>query len=270
MNINYKKLNGNTLKLIACISMLVDHITAGIMIPVVRDGLYTGYLSNTELNTIYKILRAAGRIAFPIFCYLLVEGFIHTKNRVKYARNLLIFGIISEPFFQVCLKVKEDRFNPDMIQVLTLNRDILFDTCNVFFTLFIGLIVIWIIDTIQDKYGQIMLGNAANIKSLVPSAIVVGAGAYLAQYIHSDYRWYGVCLITLFYLLRDYEPLNLIAGYLFIMNLSNEYWSFPGFLLLLCYNKKRGKRLGRLKYLFYIFYPVHLILIYLFRCYFYG
>ena len=64
-----KKLNGNLLKLIACFTMLIDHATAGIMLPMIRDGLYAGGLTNHELNLIYKILRGIGRTAFPIFCF---------------------------------------------------------------------------------------------------------------------------------------------------------------------------------------------------------
>ena len=63
INASCRKINGNTLKLIACIIMLIDHLTAGIMIPVVREGLYQGSLSTEELNLIYKILRGIGRSA---------------------------------------------------------------------------------------------------------------------------------------------------------------------------------------------------------------
>lgn len=282
INANCKKINGNTLKLIACIIMLIDHLTAGIMIPVVREGLYQGSLSTEELNLIYKILRGVGRSAFPIFCFLLVEGFIYTGNRKKYAGSLLFFGIISEIFYDLTFKIKVDRFNLNIPLVLEENKDILFNACNVYFTLFIALLVIWGIEKIQEKFGPISAISAMagltpassegsfSLLSLILSGGIAAAGAVLAQYIHSDYRWYGVLLIVIFYLLRNYEPLNLLAGYLFIMNQSTEYWAFPAFILLLFYNKKRGKRLGRLKYLFYIFYPVHIAIIYLVRCIIYG
>ena len=68
-----KKISGNTLKLIACITMFIDHVTAGIMLPVVREGLYPDSVSFDTLNIIYKILRGIGRNSFPIFCFLLVE-----------------------------------------------------------------------------------------------------------------------------------------------------------------------------------------------------
>lgn len=257
--------------------MLIDHATAGIMIPMVRDGLYNGGMSNAELNTIYKFLRGVGRSAFPIFCFLLVEGFIHTKNRLRYAISLLVFGIISEPFFDLTLYSTTDRYNPNFISVLQQNAYLIHQHQNVYFTLLIGLLVIWSIDTIQSNYGQILpISNSSdmslvrvngnfNIISLLFSAVAVASGAYLAQTMHTDYRWYGVLLIAIFYVFKDFGPLTLLASYLFLCNFSTEYLAFPAFILLLFYNQKRGKRLGRLKYCFYFFYPVHLLVIYYVR-----
>ena len=142
----FKKINGNTLKIIACITMLIDHLTAGIMLPVVRNGLYSGDLTANELNTIYIILRGIGRIAFPIFCFLLVEGFIHTRSRLRYALSLLLFGIISEIPFDLIFYAEEEIFNINIIEALEANSYLLNYQCNVFFTLLIGLLVIWAID----------------------------------------------------------------------------------------------------------------------------
>ena len=157
------------------------------------------------------------------------------------------------------------------------NKYLWFEHQNVYFTLLIGLLVIWAIDTIQSLYGPILpisniydpklatVDGNLNLISFLLSAVVAASGAYLAQYIHADYRWWGVTLIVIFYLMKDFDILGLAAGYLFISNLSTEYWCFPAFILLLFYNKKRGKRLGRLKYCFYFFYPVHLLMIYYIR-----
>jgi hypothetical protein len=277
-----KKLNGNLLKLIACFTMLIDHTTAGIMLPMIRDGLYAGGLTNHELNLIYKILRGIGRTAFPIFCFLIVEGFFHTKSRLKYALNLLLFGIISEPFFDLTLYAKADKYDFNIIKVLTANSDILISHQNVYFTLLIGLLVIWGIETIQTRFGRILplsdpmdmnlatVDGNINFISLILSGALAAGCAYLAQRLHTDYRWWGVTLIVIFYLLRDFGVLSLLGGYLFISNLGTEYLSFPAFILLLFYNKKRGKRLGRLKYCFYFFYPVHLLVIHLIRCLLFG
>ena len=99
-------LTGNTLKLIAIFTMLIDHIGAAV--------IEAGILSSNDMARMMAILetergmqwyladivlRLIGRLAFPIFCFLLVEGFTHTGNEAKYARNLLLFALISEiPF----------------------------------------------------------------------------------------------------------------------------------------------------------------------------
>ena len=91
----FRVLSGSALKLIAIILMLIDH--TGVMI------LYNYPPANAILFSFggvdyswYRIFRDIGRAAFPIFCFLLVEGFLHTHNRRKYGRNLFLFACISE------------------------------------------------------------------------------------------------------------------------------------------------------------------------------
>lgn len=91
----FQILSGSALKLLACILMLIDH--TGVLIlanwkPALRV-LFT--IGSTEI-TWYRIVRDIGRSAFPIFCFLLIEGFLHTRNRRKYGQNLLLFALISE------------------------------------------------------------------------------------------------------------------------------------------------------------------------------
>ena len=264
---NVKRINGNTLKVIACISMLIDHITAGIMLPMVRHRLYPDYIEFETINTIYKILRGIGRTAFPIFCFLLVEGFMHTKNRLRYFLGLLIFGLISEPLFDICFYCRQEVFNINPVEVLTSNKDTLMDHCNVYFTLIIGLLVMW---GMEISISFVKRNNLSIQISYLMSAVVAGAGILVAEALHTDYHGYGVALISILYLLKDYAPINLLAGFLFISNMGTEYLSFPGFILMYFYNKKRGRKLGSFKYLFYGFYPVHILLIYFFRCLIFG
>ncbi len=262
-----KKINGNTLKLIACITMFIDHATAGIMLPVVRAGFYPDSIPFDTLNIIYKILRGIGRNSFPIFCFLLVEGFVHTKNRLRYALSLLIFGFISEPFFDVCFYAEEDLFNINIFSVMEQNRDLLTEKCNVYFTLFIGLLVIWgtekVMELVRKSSGNIIISYALAI-------VIAGAGIYVAEFLNTDYHGYGVFLIFVFYILRNFSPVNLIGAYLSIISLGTEYLALPSFGILYFYNQKRGRSLGRLKYLFYAFYPAHLAFIILLRCLIYG
>lgn len=262
-----KLLNGNTLKIIACITMFIDHATAGIMIPVSRNGLFPGSYTYATLNMYYRILRGIGRVAFPVFCFLLVEGFIHTKNRLRYALSLLIFGLISEIFYDVTFFAETEEFNINIFEVLKANSAILADHCNVYFTLFIGLLVIWAVDRSFYLYRELRLPI---FLSYILSAAAIATGIVVAELLHTDYHGFGVGLIAILYILRLYSPVNLIAGYLSICTLSTEYLSFTGFILLAFYNGKRGRNLGLLKYAFYAFYPVHIYLIYVLRCLLYG
>ena len=73
-----KGLSGSALKIIAIVTMLIDHIAATVIIRILKFGGY-----NDGLYQLYRVMRNIGRIAFPIFCFLLVEGFMHTRDREK-------------------------------------------------------------------------------------------------------------------------------------------------------------------------------------------
>ena len=98
-------LSGTALKYIACITMLIDHIgasciEAGILLPALAAGAAScGGIPVSTLLAADRVLRYIGRLAFPIFCFLAVEGFLHTHDVKKYVRRLLLFGLVSEvPF----------------------------------------------------------------------------------------------------------------------------------------------------------------------------
>lgn len=263
----FKRINGHMLKLIACISMLIDHIAAGLLLPVIKNKLYPEGYTFEQLSELYKVMRALGRTAFPIFCFLLVEGFVHTRNRLRYALSLLIFGLISEPFFDATFFAKKDIFNLNIIELLVTNKNILQDRCNVYFTLLLGFLTIWAADT-AIKYLKKSHYSAITYYSV--SIIVCLCGIWVAERMHTDYHGYGIALIFVFYMTREIEIVNLLSGYLAISTLGTEYLAYPGFILMLFYNKKRGRKLGAFKYLFYAFYPVHIGIIFFFRCVLFG
>ncbi|SFB76344.1 TraX family protein [Butyrivibrio sp. YAB3001] len=269
MNIDsrIKKINGNLLKIVACISMLVDHMAAGVMLPVVRYRVYNGSLSIDQLNDIYKFLRKFGRTAFPIYCFLLVEGFFHTKSRRKYALSLLIFGLISEIPFDISLFAEKEVFNPNLLEVVKANSFLLMDQCNVYATLFVGLLTIWCLDFITNYVREKNLSDVIAYWLYIPT---IALGCLICIKANTDYDAYGILLISIFYLLYKHDYLRLIAAYLFISQLSIEYAAFPGFILMALYNKKRGRNLGKFKYFFYLFYPLHLLAIHFIRCMMYS
>lgn len=230
---SYQKLSAGTLKIIAIITMLIDHFAAG-----VYAGLYTsGYLLEKGMADnavwIYNTCRNIGRFAFPIFCFLLVEGFFYTKSRLKYLRNLVIFALVSEAPFDLLLMNGMD-----------------IEGQNVFFTLAIALGTIWGVEAVREKLKEKMAENyAAQIGIIV-------SGCLLAYFFNTDYSFYGVVLVLIFYYYRHSRILACIIGYIWF---TFEPWCFPAFIALLFYNGKRG--IG-LKYFFYTFYPAHLLLLY--------
>ena len=231
-------ISGSTLKIIALITMLIDH--AGVCLVESRVNFATmNYLFGTFIYSkdptamAYIIMRSIGRMAFPIFCFLLVEGFRHTKDIKKYAIRLLIFAFISEVPFDLALQYGR----------------VGLEYQNIFFTLFIGLITIYLMDMYRDKR--------------VLAVVIFITGCYLAHVFRTDYGYNGIVAIALFYLARDSKIKQVFAnliGFLFeITHWGMAYLSIP-FIYL--YNGKRGINL---KYIFYIFYPAHLLILYLIK-----
>lgn len=229
-NSKYRFLSGGALKIIAVLTMLTDHIGAALLGPYLMYGQLSPE-SYEALHRVYRVLRNAGRTAFPVFCFLLVEGCLHTRDKRKYALRLLGFSVLSEAPFDLAVFGK-----------LTLASQ------NVFFTLLIGLLVVWGMQ-IAERMGRGSLPAAA------AQAAVLAVGAGAAAALHTDYGAAGVILIAVLYLCRGSLVMAGIAGYLVFLW---EAWSFPGFLAIQFYNGKRG--IG-LKYFFYLFYPLHLLIL---------
>ena len=230
----YQKLNTLHLKVIAYVTMLIDHFALAVIYNAILVPSFP-LKKGTDMYTLYlfyRFLRGVGRTAFPIFCFLIVEGFFHTRSRAKYAVRLLIFGIVSEVPFDLAIFRKY--YYPEYQ--------------NVFFTLLLGLLLIWEWEHFKNKwYIQIPLA---------------GILIYAAEFFNTDYGWLGVLLIFIFYLLHEWRTPQVFFG---IFPLSNEVPAvLVGYLLLLLYNGKRGRFP---KYLGYAIYPVHLLLFYLLSVY---
>lgn len=122
-------LSGNALKVIAVITMLIDHAAWVLLDPYIKTLAGTQY-QYEKLRTLYTVMRAIGRTAFPIFCFLLIEGFHYTHSRRKYLRNIILFAFVSEYPFDLAMSGK---FHMGYQ--------------NVMFTMAIGLAVIWGIES---------------------------------------------------------------------------------------------------------------------------
>lgn len=211
------------LKIIACITMFIDHLSYGL------------FGKMTWLNYI-------GRIAFPIFAFQIVEGYTHTKNLKKYFARMVIFALISEIPFYFFHSIVSDKF-----------------VLSVMFTLTLGLFCIWIWEKIPNKFFSIIIITMLSI---------------IAEVTNMDYGYWGVLLVFMFYLFRSNKTATAVGfvSMVFIKYLPAfiNYSFYYKYLLLfagtlfaiipiLLYNGKQGKKI---KYFLYIFYPVHLLLLY--------
>lgn len=242
---------GSTIKIIAIVSMLIDHIGAGILGRFIVTSGYINALTSGDLNEMmrwltdngrlyytYSAMRMIGRLGFPIFCFLLVEGFQRTHDVRKYALRLGLFALISEIPFDLC-------FNGTVLE---------FGYQNVFFTLFLGLLTMIAFDWIAKKEWAAS-GSLNIVVKVVFSAVALAVGAGVAQFMKTDYAATGVICIMVLYVFRKKKPLQIAAGCVaFLWEVTAPLAFIPiGF-----YNGERGLKM---KYFFYAFYPVHLLLI---------
>lgn len=239
-------ISGSTLKLIAVITMLIDHVAAGVLIRYLfRNGIHDLDINNMSavnqwmdqnaaLFSTYNAMRLIGRIAFPIYCFLLVQGFEYTHNRLKYAARLLMFAVISEIPFDLLFKG----------QILE------FGYQNVFFTLFFGLAVMMGLRWVEENLGGRLFTPLLNL-------IVIAAGMAAAQLAKTDYAAIGVLCIVVTYLFRKKKLWQIVSGCIVF---SWELTAPLAYIPIAFYNGKRG---WKLKYFFYLVYPVHLFLLYL-------
>lgn len=235
-------LTGSTLKLIAILFMLIDHIGAVVIETGIlhsydldRMGLILTTASGLRWYSVDLIFRLAGRLAFPIFCFLLVEGFLHTRDVVRYFLNLAVFALISEVPFDLAV----------------LNRGFAMDYQNVYFTLAIGLMV--------------LMGLKRFEKQKILQCLIVFTGCLTAYMLKTDYNVVGILIIVSFYLLRSNPKYQFMAaGALsFLESLPLLGAAALALIPIHFYNGEKGKI--KHKYIFYWFYPIHLLVLFLIR-----
>ena len=215
-------LSGSALKIIAVVSMVIDHCAYYLM-----DG-----------NTMaYDVMRCFGRIAFPVFAFLVAEGFAHTRNRMRYFISLLLFAAVSEvPWY------------------LLNGAD---GTHNVMFTLALGVSALAVFERLREHR--------------ILCCFFILLTAWLATWLGTDYEWRGVLLIVVSYLFGIIRSMNTpiilrrMMQLLFVFPLMMHYGIIGALLacaVIFLYDGTRGFIHGNVaKYGFYAFYPVHLITI---------
>ena len=227
----WQVLSGSWLKVIAMLSMLVDHTASRVLryCEGFVDPLYT--IGHTQVSW-YFLMRCVGRLAFPLFAFLLVEGFIHTHDRRKYGSNLLLFALISEIPWN-----------------LTHGGHLYGPSQNVLFTLFLGFLALCLVG--QWEQGHVSTKRfALGLFGLIIFNIILRA----------DYGNFGIGFILLLYVLRRNRILQAAIGCTY---LSMRWIAGLAFIPINLYNGRRGFIRGQFgKYLFYVFYPLHLLVLY--------
>lgn len=212
-------LDRTTVQIIAALTMLCDHIAC----------LFVDAKVNPML---YDSMRIIGRISFPLFCFLLVQGFLTTGNLRKYIMRIFVFALLSEIPFN--LAFFGTAFYPG--------------AQNVLFTMLIGLLVLCGMKKYEaDSY-------------LIKVAIFL-AGCFSAYVLKTDYTYLGVALIMVFYITYQNSLAMLFwTVLLFVANGGMQAYAVLALpFCTMCRADKKGKRFPR--YFFYVFYPLHLFLL---------
>lgn len=217
-----KVIDGTTLKIIAMICMVSDHL---------GDNIFPE-------QTWMRIL---GRLALPLFAFCISEGYIHTKDKKKYLKRLVLFSLISEIPFNLL-------FNGTIIYL---------EHQNVILTFTIAILSLIVFDKITK--------NKKKISYALGTFVVILFGV-LALLLKTDYSFFAVLLVFIYYVFNNKgNNVRNIIGTIYQLLLRNVGIYIYGALScipIFLYNGKKGKGI---KWLFYIFYPGHMLIIYLIR-----
>ncbi len=212
-----------TLKLIAMVSMFLDHFSS----------VFEFFIDTEYLHII-------GRAAFPIFAFFIAEGCRHSKNVNRYILRLGVFALISEPFFDVAF------FNSPFVPKFGVFE---FSHQNVFFTLAAGALAIQAYKKLKHNSGFVIAGIAALCELINTDYGVLGVLCIVLCYTFNKRRNQLIALFGMMMLL--YFRLSLM-GLLYLSGAG------LGVALLAFYNNLRGRNL---KWLIYTFYPLHLLIL---------
>lgn len=238
-------LSQESLKLIACVSMLLDHIGASI----VNDLFYAAANAGGNaafLLQLQELLRSVGRLAFPIYCFLLAEGSVHTRNPKRYALRLLIVAVLAELPYD-----------------LALYGSLSWQHQSVMVTLLLGFAML----EVMKKCSK----TALKLLAVIPFAL-------LAEGLRTDYGADGILVIALFALTRElphktiwqflglwciFSPshlmmINWIGG----LSVTIQELAVLALVPISLYSGRKSINNKAVQWAFYLFYPVHLLVLY--------
>ena len=222
------------IKIIAIVTMLIDHV---------GYNLYNGV----------SWMHIVGRMSFPLFAFQLTLGYKNTKCFWKYALRLLVFALISQyPYYLFHESLHQTDFS-----------------LNVFFTLFFGLLSMFIYD-----YKPILSDKLFNIFTWICKSLLITCLCLIAKTLNCDYDIFGILLILAIHIFYEYKnKIPFVVSYLVLIAIFYKKYfvafsypiafaiclfTFLPIIIMLLYNGKKGYNM---KYWFYLFYPIHLLLI---------
>lgn len=239
------------LKLIASLTMLIDHVGAVLVYAIYLSAWNAGdYALSNAMAALYQPMRIVGRIAFPIYCFLLVEGFHHTRNIKKYITRLGIGMLLSEIPFD-----------------LALSGGIDWGSSSVMVTLLLGCLMMVCMQRLQGFW---------KFAVIVPFVLI-------AEWLKTDYAGNGIALIAMLALTKGLprEKLWRTAGFVILLwfgpdvqvgalNIPMELFGLIGLIPMFLYTGKKLTRNKGVQWAFYLFYPVHLLILWLLERAFLG
>lgn len=245
-----KGLSQEALKMIATVTMLIDHIGAVVV--------YEWYMARSMASgmhikwmwDLYMLLRVIGRIAFPIYCFLLVEGVHYTRNPKKYGTRLAIGVLMSEIPFDLAFNGAWDMgYNNVMITLLL---------------------------------GFFMLEAMKRVKLVWKCALVLPF-YLLAELLQTDYAGNGILLIAFLAITRaiPYEKPFRMVGMILLLSFGAtinigfiripiELFGMIALIPIFLYDGEKRYYSKAAQWAFYLFYPVHLLLLWLIKLLAFG
>ena len=225
------------IKNIALVSMVIDHAAVGL---IEQSELASG----AAWSLCGTAMRLVGRVAFPLFAFMIAEGAAHTRDRRWYALRLLLLAVISEiPFDLVAGGTW--LFPADQ---------------NTVFTLLLGLLAVWAGDLICGTGSGVSYGNREKTgdggRDL--AAVPFGLAAY---YLKTDYGFMGVLLIVILYTLRTEPQLRTAVCVVLLFCMYMDFYGAAACVAIFLINRYNGEKGGGSGRIFYLFYPLHLLVI---------
>lgn len=223
------------LKLLIAVTMVADHV-GYMLVPVPQEPSDLGMIFCWLL---YYVLRLVGRLTYPLVCFFLLQGMHHTHDRKKYLLRIFLFALFSEIPFDLAIN----------------GRLVDWTGQNVLFTLFIGLVMLYLLERIQ---------RTKTLSVRVSASVLTVLGAMLLAYIlKTDYSYWGILLLLIFYI-ENLQKRQKFWTMLLLCASANivQMFAVTSLFFIERYDadKNKGQPLfGR--YFFYLFYPFHLLVL---------